>query len=181
MVSEKLMELRVVTGKVRFHYVNLFAPRESLEGYAPKFGLCVLISKDDLETIDKINMAIEKAMMSGEELWEGEALENLKVPLRDGDVERPDRPEFAGHYFINAASKYMPEIVDENCFEITNPEEVYSGCYGRVSVKFFPYNKVGNLGIGCGLDNVQKLEDGELLVTRISAEEDFAEVDDILR
>jgi hypothetical protein len=74
----------------------------------------------------------------------------------------------------------MPEIVDENCFEITDPEEVYSGCYGRVSMKFFPYKKEGNLGIGCGLDNVQKLEDGEVILTRISAEEDFAEVDDIL-
>ncbi|MDM0258255.1 DUF2815 family protein, partial [Clostridioides difficile] len=54
--------------------------------------------------------------------------------------------------------------------------EVYSGCYGRVSINFFPYNSAGNKGIGCGLQNVQKLADGEVLGgARASAEADFSD------
>lgn len=56
---------------------------------------------------------------------------------------------------------------------ITDPKDFYSGCYGRAAIKFFPYNRDGNSGIGCCLYNIQKLEDGEVLETRISAEEDF--------
>lgn len=76
----------------------------------------------------------------------------------------------------------MPEVVDENCFTIEDPNEVYPGCYGRVSLRFFPYNKEGNFGIGCCLNNVQKLQDGEKLAVRISAVEDFRQgEDDMLR
>ncbi len=52
-------------------------------------------------------------------------------------------------------------------------DEVYSGCYARVSVNFYGYNAAGNKGIACGLGNVQKVEDGERLGGGSSAEEDF--------
>lgn len=96
MVNSNLKNLRVITGRVRFHYVNLFVPRESLEGGAPKYGMCVIISKQDKETLDNINKAIETALELGEGLWEGKDLGNIIVPLRDGDVERMDRQEFGG-------------------------------------------------------------------------------------
>jgi hypothetical protein len=40
--------------------------------------------------------------------------------------------------------------------------EFYSGCYGNISINFFPYNTLGN-GVSAGLQNIQKTADGESL------------------
>jgi hypothetical protein len=76
-------------------------------------------------------------------------------------------------YFINCSSKTKPGVVDKDLNEILDPEEVYSGCYARVSVNFFPYNTNGNKGVGCGLNNLQKIADGDYLGGRTRAEDDF--------
>ena len=52
-------------------------------------------------------------------------------------------------------------------------DEVYSGCYANVSVNFFAFNTEGNIGIGCGLGNIQKIKDGERLSGGASADDDF--------
>lgn len=166
-------DTKVVTGKVRFSYVNIFQPRAVNEGQDPKYSLCILIPKTDRATLDKIRKAIEAAKVAGIPLWGGKVPPNLKMPLRDGDTERPDDPAFAGHFFINANSLSKPGIVDANVQPILDSSEVYSGCYGRVSVNFYAYNNSGNRGIACGLNNVQKLEDGEHLGGRSSPEDDF--------
>jgi hypothetical protein len=169
---------KVVTGKIRMSYANLFTARAIAEGQEPKYSLCVLIPKSDKETIRKINGAIDAAKKAGASLWGGKLPSNLKTPLRDGDEERPDQEEYAGHYFLNATSKQKPGIVDRNLNEIIDPSEVYSGCYGRVSLNFYAFNQAGNKGIGCGLQNVQKLADGESLTGRTRAEDDFEAIDD---
>lgn len=169
---------KVVTGKIRMSYANLFTARAIAEGQEPKYSLCVLIPKSDKETINKINSAIDAAKKAGASLWGGKIPANLKTPLRDGDEERSDQAEYAGHYFLNATSKQKPGIVDRNLNEIIDPSEVYSGCYGRVSLNFYAFNQAGNKGIGCGLQNVQKLADGESLTGRTRAEDDFEAIDD---
>ena len=69
--------------------------------------------------------------------------------------------------------------MDANAQPILDRSEVYSGCYGRVSLSFYAFNTNGNRGIACGLNNVQKLKDGEPLGGRISAEQEFAGLGDI--
>jgi hypothetical protein len=173
---------KVITGKIRMCYVNLFTPRAITEGEEPKYSLCVLIPKSDKETISKINSAVEEAKRAGAVLWGGKIPLSLKAPLRDADEEKPDAEEFAGHYFLNAISKLKPGVVNKNCQEITEEAQVYSGCYGRVSLNFYAFNQSENQGIGCGLQNVQKLMDGEVISGRTRAEDDFAQAldDDIL-
>lgn len=61
---------------------------------------------------------------------------------------------------------------------ILDQSEVYSGCYGRISVTFYGYNSNGNRGIGAGLGNIQKLEDGEALGGRSKASDEFTTVED---
>lgn len=111
-VNSNFKNLRVVTGKERFHYVNVFGPREYFEGLASKYGVCLLAPKEDRETLDKINSTIKKTIKMAGQLGLDRSDENFRLPLRDGDVERTDMPEFSGCYFINATSKYMPEVVD---------------------------------------------------------------------
>lgn len=86
--------------------------------------------------------------------------------------------EYAGHYFMNVSSKTKPGVVDSQVQPILDSTEVYSGCYGRVSINFYPYDTAGNRGIGAGLNNVQKLADGESLGGKSRAEDDFEVEDD---
>lgn len=175
---------KVITGKVRFSYVHVFKPWAGNEGQEPKYSVCVLIPKSDKKTLEKIQKAIEEAKQEGKEVWGGKIPAKISTPLRDGDEERPDQPEFRGHYFFNANSKYKPGLVDKNLDPILDESEFYSGCYGRVSVNFYPYNVSGNRGIAAGLNNIQKLADGEPLGGRTRPEDDFDvwedEEDDLL-
>ena len=169
---------RVVLGpRTRFSYCNIWEPR-SINGGNPKYSMSAIIPKDDLQTVNAVNAAIEIAYRDGEAKLKGKGalppLTALKTPLRDGDLERPDDPAYAGCWFLNANSDKAPGIVDAACNPILDHSEVYSGCYGRVSVTFFAFNSNGNRGIACGLNNIQKLKDGESLGRTISAETEFA-------
>lgn len=168
---------KVVTGKVRLSYVNVFQPRASKPGQEPKYSICVLIPKSDTATLNKVKAAIEAAKQAGAPTWGGKIPAGLKNPLRDGDTER-DTDEYKGHYFINANSKQKPGAVDASVQPILDAQELYSGCYGRVSLNFYAYNVDGNKGIGAGLQNVQKLADGEPLSGRSRAEDDFTAADE---
>lgn len=166
---------KVVTGKVRFCYVNVFEPTAMNEDDTPKYNICILIPKDDAKTLDKINKAIEAAKQAGKAKLadkNGKIPSNLKLPLRDGDDERGDDPAFKGMYFINVNSQRKPSIVDKDLNPIMEKEEFYSGCYGRASINFYAFN-VSSKGIAAGLNNLQKLEDGEMLAGGSTAEEDF--------
>jgi hypothetical protein len=177
---------KVITGKVRLSYVRLFEPQVTENG-DERYSVSILIPKDDKETLRKIKAAIDAAIQDGiKSKWGGKLPPNLKKPLRDGDTDRPDDPAYAGHYFINASSVTKPGIAKPigkgpdgkmRFQEITDSTEVYSGCYARVSLNFYPYNKNGNKGIGAGINNVVKVQDGEYLGGRARLEDDFADVD----
>lgn len=167
------METKVITGKVRFSYVTVFEPRAMEGSDREKYSVSILIDKNDTKTLDKVKAAVEAAIVSGLAKFGGKRPANLKLPLRDGDLERPDDPVYAGKYFLSANSDNKPGIVDRNLDPIINKEEFYSGCYGRASVNFYAYNANGSKGVACGLNNLQKLEEGERLSGGSSAEEDF--------
>ena len=165
--------IKVVTGKVRFSYAHVFTPQASQEGGTPKYSVSIIIPKSDTETINKINKAIEQAKEENKAVWGGTVPKGLKGGLRDGDEEKDD-PAYANSYFINANSSQKPGVVDADLNAILDASEFYSGCYGRASISFFAYNSTGSKGVGCGLNNVQKLEDGEKLGGASSASDDFA-------
>lgn len=178
MAITKNTDTKVITGKVRLSYVHVFEPSAIDDSQEPKYSTAILIPKTDKETLRKIKAAVEAAKVAGQAKWGGKIPGNLKTPLRDGDEERPDQPEYAGHYFLNASSKTKPGVVDARVQPILDSSEIYSGCYGRVSIIFYAYNTAGNKGIACGLNNVQKLADGDYLGGRSRAEDDFDAVDD---
>ena len=172
------MATKVVTGKVRFSYVNIFKSRSFQAGQDAKFSICLLIPKSDKATIKNIKAAIDEAVEQGiAEKWGGKKPANLKLPLRDGDDERAEEaPEYEGMYFLNANSTQKPGIVDADLNEILDPDEVYSGCWGRASINFYAFNTNGNKGVGVGLNNIQKLKDDTRLGgARASAEDDFGD------
>lgn len=174
---------KVITGKnTRLSYFHGWEPT-SINGGPERYSVSVLIPKDDKETVKAINDAIDAAIEEGIAKF-GSKKPNkaaIKLPLRDGDTEREDEA-YAGHWFINANSKTAPQIVDKAVKPILDRDEVYSGCYARVSLNFYAFNSNGNKGIACGLGNIQKIRDGESLGGRSSATDDFSieEDDDFL-
>ena len=137
-----------------------------------------IIPKSDTKTVNAIKAAIEQAKKDSVSKWGGKVPANLKLPLRDGDIDRPDDEAYAGCYFFNANSRQAPQVVDSKVQPILDQSEVYSGCYGKISVTFYGYNSNGNRGIAAGLGNIQKLKDGESLSGRTSAADDFQTEDD---
>lgn len=172
---------KVVTGEVRFSYVNVFEPK-SINGSDEKYSVSLLIDKRDTKTIEAIERAIEAAKQAGVAKFGGKIPPVLKLPLRDGDTERPDDENYAGKMFVNANCKTKPGLIEKNGMEIIDATEFYSGCYGKASVTFYAFNYNGNKGIACGLNNIMKTRDGEPLGGRSRAVDDFAndiEEDDI--
>lgn len=166
---------KVVTGKVRFCYVNVFEPTAMDDSATPKYNICIIIPKSDTATVDKINKAIEAAKQAGKAKLadkNGRIPANIKIPLRDGDIDRADDPAFENSWFINANTLRRPSIVDRNLSPIIEREDFYSGCYGRASINFYAFN-VSSKGVAAGLNNLQKLEDGEPLAGGSTADEDF--------
>ena len=174
---------KVITGKnTRLSYFHGWEPT-SITGGPERYSVSVLIPKDDKETVKAINDAVDAAIEEGIAKFGGKKPNKaaIKLPLRDGDTEREDEA-YAGHWFINANSKTAPQIVDKAVKPILDRDEVYSGCYARVSLNFYAFNSNGNKGIACGLGNIQKIRDGEPLGGRSSATDDFSieEDDDFL-
>ena len=169
---------KVVTGKVRLSYAHVWEP-VSINDSKPKYSVSLVIPKSDKETIKKINAAVDAAIEEGIAKFGGKRPNKaaLKLPLREGDTERDDEV-YKNCFFVNANSTTAPQIVDRTVQPILDREEVYSGCYARVSINFYAYNTNGNKGIACGLGNIQKIADGEPLGGRTSAKDDFSSLED---
>jgi hypothetical protein len=173
---------KVVTGKVRLSYCHLFEPYSNDPDKEARYSVTILIPKKDKATLAKIDAAIAAAKEAGKPKWGGKIPAGLKSTLHDGDEEADleRNPEYAGHMYMAMSSKTRPGVVDADLDPVLDPTSVYSGCYARVSINAFPYSNSGNKGISFGLNNVQFLEDGEPLGGRTRAEDDFADIDDVL-
>ena len=175
----KQMNTKVVTGIVRLSYANIWEPKAPLDGGEPRYSCSLIISKNDRETVDAINAAIECAIQEGIGKFGGKIpnLAQLKLPLRDGDREREDEA-YKSCWFINANSKTAPQVVDRQVRPILDRNEIYSGVYARVSINMYAFSVNGNKGIACGLGNIQKIRDGEPLGGPSNACDDFDAVED---
>lgn len=175
--------MKVITEpQTRWSFCNVWEAK-SINGGTPKYSVSLIIPKSDTVTVNKINAAIQAAYTEGESKLKGNGrsvppLSAIKTPLRDGDIERPDDEAYKNSYFINANSAAAPGIVDADRNVILERSEVYSGVYGRASINLYAFNSNGNKGIACGLNNLQKIKDGEPLGGKSRAEDDFATDDD---
>lgn len=168
---------KVVTNEVRFSYAHLWEP-QAVNGSEPKYSVSLIIPKSDKGTVKAIKDAIEIAKKEGIGKFGGKLPANLKLPLRDGDIERPDDEAYKDIYFVNCNSKEQPQIVDRKVNPIIDRNEFYSGCYGRASISIYAYNVNGNRGIAASVNSVQKTRDGESLGGRSRAEDDFTALED---
>ena len=178
------MSTKVVTGKVRFSFCNIFEAKAPQGGGDPKYSVTLLIPKADTATKSKIDQAIKEAA-DAFRAKNGAASLPAKVnhTVHDGDGLRdsgePYGPECKGCWVVTVSSKRPPVIVDINKEEIVDPNEVYSGCYGRACINAYGYNSNGKKGVSFGLLSVQKLADGEPFGL-VGSADDFDDDDDLL-
>lgn len=170
--------MSVTTGKVRASFVHVFQPQAPLGGGEAKYSITLLIPKSDQATLNQLYAAIEAAKQDGvSKAFKGVMPAQLATPIYDGDGPRPNGDPFGeechGCMVLRASSKDQPSVVDLNIQPIINPSDMYSGCYVRANINFYAYNSNGNRGIGCGLNSVQKVAEGEPLTARVSAQEAF--------
>ena len=175
---------KVNVGECRLSYCRLFTPEAVAAGAEKKYSVSVIIPKSNTKLVAEVKRAINAALQMGmASTFGGKMPQNWRNPLRDGDLEKGDDEAYAGSYFINATSKTKPGVVkrvkingQNRLVEVVDEQDIYSGCYGFVSINFFPYNNAGNKGIGAGLNNVLKTNDGDYLGGRSSAQTDFGGV-----
>ena len=173
---------KVITGpKTVFSYLNVNEPKVPMGGGTPKYSVSLIIPKSDKATYDKIQAAIKAAYEEGQGKLRGTgksvpALEDLKLPLRDGDKKGDDA--YKNSWYVNANSTTKPGVVDADRNPILESSELYSGIIGRASITFYAFCSNGNKGIACGLNNLQKLKEGIPLGGHSRAEDDFADLDD---
>jgi len=179
MITPIIKDNKVVFGPCRLSYTHVFAKyNPGGDNEDGKYMTNVLIPKEEKETVKALQTAIETAKKAGVVgKWGGKEPKKLDMPLRDGDEKDDD--VYSGHFFVNAKSGTRPGVVDRKKVPIVDEEEVYSGIWAIVSVSFFAYDKSGNKGVACGLNNIMKFKDDEHLGGRVSAEADFADIDDV--
>ena len=175
---EKKNNTKVVTGTVRLSYEHVWEPA-SINGGEEKYSASLIIPKSDKATVNAIQKAVDAAIEEGLAKFGGKKPNKaaIKLPLRDGDAEREDEA-YQNSFFVNANSRTAPQVVDRSVQPILDRNEVYSGCYIRASITFYAFNSNGNKGVACGLNNIQKIRDGEPLGGRANAAEDFTTVED---
>lgn len=171
---------QVVTGKARASYVFLTQPNAK-----GKYTVQILIPKTDTTTLKRVSAAIEAAKAVGlkKNTWNSKVVpEGLKLCIRDGDANLKSGEKtdviYEGVYFINASSKNAPGLFDKQLNKIVDGAEIYSGMFAQFDLNLYPYSVDGNKGIAAGLNNVQKVADGERLAGGGQTSDAFSKYED---
>ena len=163
---------KVFTPEFRVSFPSVFEARAFAEGQEKKFEITALFpAGSDLSGLKAL--AKQAAMDKwGDKLPAMMKAGGLRSPFRDGS-EKPDLEGYEGCVFIKMTSKQKPGLVDQNVQPIIDAGEFYGGCYARASVTCFAYDRMGNKGVSFGLQNIQKMRDGDAFSGRSKPEDDF--------
>lgn len=172
--------LKVITCECILSYPHVFKPRIVKAGDKPRYG-CALIFDvaRDRATLEKLQAA---AYAAGRGMFrdfdDGVRNRRYSVPWRRGE-ERDGKGYGAGKLFINCNADNPPGVVDRQVQPILNPAEIYAGCKVIASVRAFAFNFENmKKGVSFGLNNIQKVGDGERLDNRSTPTQDFAPLGD---
>jgi len=167
----------LITPEFRVSFAHVFRPQPALDPAGkPKYGLTMLFPVG--ADLSKLKQAAAWAATEkwGDKLKDLNFAKRLRSPFRD-QGEKEYEGYVKGAIFINATAQQKPGLVDAQVQPIIEESQFYSGCYAIANVNFFAYEQKGNVGIGCGLNNVQKRRDGEPLGGRMNPEQVFVPAD----
>ncbi len=186
--TTKTTRVEVVTPECRVSYPNVFTPskvNKNDPNEKPFYNLQMLFrTKDTKESlargeksvdIEPLKQAVRQVMTEKFGPREQGKWPKCRFPFRDGmETEKKDKEGFGeGVVFCSAKSEQKPGVVNQQVQPILDPAEFYGGCYARVALTVYWYDKAGNRGVAFGLSHVQKVRDGEPFSGRIKAEDAF--------
>lgn len=177
---------KVVTGKVRCSYVNVFAPRLNTNSGEMEYSMELMIDKKDTATVN----AVKKAIRASEAFKFPKGRPNPKLkewydPLQDADEmlavaadgsEIPytqKRPETKGCYLLRVKNKEAVPVVDGQRQEVLDKTAFVSGDYARASINAHPFDVGKNAGVTFFLNAVQVVAKGEPLGGGVDAKSEF--------
>lgn len=170
--------------KTRCSYLNVNQPKAYGDG-KPKYSASLIIPKDDVATLTKIDAAMRAAYEDGGSVLKGKSrtvptYEEIIAdgPLHDGDKKKDGDPAYKNSFYLNAKNEQKPGLVYPDKSEILDPSELYSGIYAKAAIGFYCYNVNGHRGIGVSLDFLMKMADGKPLGSVISVDEAFEDDDE---
>ena len=155
---------RVTTPEGRLSYPALFVPTNGgFENQEPKYGVEVIIPKST--DVSDLKQACANTLL--EQFPSEGSRPKTPLPIHDGDAinakrvadGKDPRPEVAGAWVIKAKSKDKVAIVDENVQPIMDQAKIYGGCWVRISVTPFWFDKGVNNGLSFALNGVQFARD----------------------
>jgi hypothetical protein len=172
---------RLMTPVFRVSFPQVFEAK-GFDGGAPKFSVAAVWDPSRFTAKEKqlwnaINDLCDEVSLERFKKKMSALPANFKKAIRDG-AEKEDLAGYGeGKLFANLSSKMKPGLIDKDGNPIIDRDEFYPGCYARATVTAYAYDNVGK-GVALGLQNLQKIADGERLDSRTDASEDFDEVDD---
>jgi len=182
------MSTKVLTPEFRVAFPAVFQPKRNDLNGKDEYSLIALFKKgDDLTALKKAAQeALIKKFGKDNSKWPCQP-NQMRSPFRDqgdrakvntatGEKELPQGYE-AGAFYLNLRSNQRPGVVDQDVNEIIDTAEFYGGCYARAMINAYAYDNKGNRGIAFGLNNVQKLRDGESFGARSKPQDDFQAVE----
>lgn len=183
MSEEKKSNTACHTPKFRVSYPKVFKPEINKLSKQPEYSLVALFPKG--ADLSKLKAAAKEAIIKKWGADPNKWPDNLRTPFRDqkerakklddGRRVLPDGYE-EGAIYINLKSKQKPGVVDQNVQPILDETEFYAGCYAVASLNAYAYDQAGNRGVAFGLNNIQKVADGDPFSGRPKPEDDFAPI-----
>lgn len=180
-MAGKTERIKLMTPVFRVSFPHLFEADAYGKG-DPKFSVVGLVQKSvsgrDKELLVTMKKAAEKKSIErfGEAAFRKmRKLGQFKWPFRDGEEKELDGygPEVI---FFTLSSKTPPGVIGRRK-EPLEEKDVYAGCYARATVGIYTFDNESK-GVAFGLNNIQKVGDGEPFSGRTSANDDFEEADD---
>lgn len=169
---------KVTTPVFRVSFPNVFKPA-SFDGGEPKYGVSMLFDPSKFSESDKKAWAAMKALLDEVSMARfkkraKDLPDNYKKGFRKGEEKEGMDGYGPGIIFCNATSRMKPGLIDRDKTVITDEEQFYPGCYARATVVAFAFDNKGK-GVSFGLNNLQKVRDGDAFSARTDATEDFDE------
>ncbi|MBD9674938.1 DUF2815 family protein [Pseudomonas sp. PDM21] len=178
----------LITPEAVASFLNVFRPnpKQKTKDGRPKYTLTLIFKPAAQKTAGF--KALKKAVEDvAHEKWGDELPKKLKRPfLTTDDLEKVPTGLDEEDVFIRLSAINKPGIVDQKKAPILDEGDMYAGCFIRCSVQAYTWvDEQGGKGVSFGLNNIQKVRDGDHLAGGSRAEDDFdelevADTDDLL-
>lgn len=164
--SNLISENNVLTPEFRVSFPDVFTAK-AFGGGEPKFQVVMLFPKEqDLTPIKDLIRGVVAAAWPNKDSRPPLEIPSFKVSDKEYDG-------YEDHVAIRVSSQYPPGVVDVNRTDIINQADFYAGCYARAQINAYSWKFGNKEGVSLGLQNVQKLRDGDPFGNRADASAAF--------